>query len=69
VLTAADAEEDRHGTPQVFRAAATGHPAETVYERLGWQRAGVIPDYALYPDGRFCATTLFYKRIGADVRG
>ena len=34
------------------------------YERLGWQRAGVIPDYALYPDGRFCATTFFYKRIG-----
>ena len=43
---------------------ATGSPAETVYERLGWQRAGVIPDYALYPDGRFCATTFFYKRIG-----
>ena len=42
---------------------ATGSPAETVYARLGWQRVGVIPDYALYPDGRACATTFFYKRL------
>ncbi|MBN8931159.1 MAG: GNAT family N-acetyltransferase, partial [Rhizobium pusense] len=34
------------------------------YPRLGWERVGVIPDYALFPDGRFCSTTLFYKRIG-----
>jgi ribosomal protein S18 acetylase RimI-like enzyme len=36
-----------------------------LYERLGWQRVGVIPDYALWPDGRFCDTTLFYKRIAS----
>jgi ribosomal protein S18 acetylase RimI-like enzyme len=34
-----------------------------LYERLGWLRVGVIPDYALWPDGRFCDTTVFYKRI------
>lgn len=34
-----------------------------LYERLGWQRVGVIPDYALLPDGNFCDTTVFYKRI------
>jgi GNAT superfamily N-acetyltransferase len=37
--------------------------AERLYERLGWQRAGVVPDYALMPDGVLCATTFFYKRI------
>lgn len=37
---------------------------EAIYPRLGWQRVGVIPDYALFPDGRYCGTTLFYKRIG-----
>lgn len=37
--------------------------AERVYERAGWTRVGVIPDYALFPDGRPCATTYFYKRI------
>lgn len=43
---------------------ATGSDAEAIYPRLGWERVGVIPDYALFPDGRFCGTTLFYKRLG-----
>jgi GNAT superfamily N-acetyltransferase len=37
--------------------------AERLYERLGWQRAGVVPDYAYMPDGALCATTFFYKRV------
>jgi GNAT superfamily N-acetyltransferase len=37
--------------------------AERLYERLGWQRVGVVPDYALMPDGALCATTFFYKHI------
>lgn len=35
--------------------------AERLYERQGWQRCGVIPDYALLPDGPPCATIIFYK--------
>ena len=31
--------------------------------RLGWSRVGVIPNYALYPDGRPCPTTVFYKEL------
>ena len=65
LMMAAEAEAARRGKTLLVLDTATGSPAETVYERLGWQRAGVIPDYALYPDGRFCATTFFYKRIGA----
>ena len=41
----------------------TGGDAERLYARLGWQRVGVIPDYALYPDGRLCATTYFCKGL------
>lgn len=37
--------------------------AERLYERLGWQRAGVVPDYALMPGGALCATTFFYKHV------
>jgi len=37
--------------------------AERLYERLGWRRVGVIPDYALWPDGRFVDTVVFYKRL------
>ena len=35
--------------------------AERLYAREGWQRCGQIPHYALWPDGRPCATTFFYK--------
>jgi ribosomal protein S18 acetylase RimI-like enzyme len=37
--------------------------AERLYVRLGWQRVGVIPDYALWPDGGFVDTIIFYKDL------
>ncbi|MDP9464738.1 MAG: GNAT family N-acetyltransferase, partial [Actinomycetota bacterium] len=37
--------------------------AERLYHRLGWQRVGVIPGYALWPDGGLAATTIFYKNL------
>ena len=37
--------------------------AERLYERLGWQRVGVVPDYAYMPDGALCATTFYYKHV------
>lgn len=43
----------------------TGSDAERLYQRLGWIRVGVVPDYALWPDGQLCATTFFYKRLSA----
>jgi GNAT superfamily N-acetyltransferase len=39
--------------------------AERLYARLGWQRSGTIPGYALLPHGGLCATTYFY-RVLAD---
>ena len=41
----------------------TGGDAERLYAKLGWQRVGVIPDYALWPRGGLCATTVFYRRL------
>ncbi len=41
-----------------------GDSGERLYRRAGWTAAGVIPDYALYPDGRPCDTVVFYKRVG-----
>lgn len=37
--------------------------AERLYERLGWQRVGVVPDYAYLPDGALCATVFYYKHV------
>ncbi|BBB63632.1 N-acetyltransferase [Undibacterium sp. KW1] len=41
----------------------TGGDAERLYERAGWQKVGVVPNYALMPDGEFCGTTFFHKQI------
>lgn len=38
--------------------------AERVYEALGWIKCGIIPGFALWPDGRPCDTTFYYKEIG-----
>jgi GNAT superfamily N-acetyltransferase len=39
----------------------TGGDAERLYARQGWQRCGQIPNYALWPNGTPCATTIFFK--------
>ncbi|MGX5820724.1 N-acetyltransferase family protein [Chitinophaga lutea] len=38
--------------------------AAGLYERLGYTKAGVIPDFALKPHGGLVGTVLFYKRVG-----
>ena len=40
--------------------------AERLYVRHGWTRCGVIPDYALMPDGVLCATTVYFKSLPRD---
>lgn len=37
--------------------------AARLYERLGWQAAGAIPNYAMNPDRSFSATTFYWKRL------
>ncbi|EJC68975.1 acetyltransferase [Rhizobium leguminosarum bv. viciae WSM1455] len=63
LMDAAEREAARRGKTLLVLDTATGSDAEAIYPRLGWQRVGVIPDYALWPEGGFCATTLFYKRL------
>jgi GNAT superfamily N-acetyltransferase len=41
----------------------TGGHAEKLYSRLGWTKAGVIPNYAMFPDGAWCDTTIFWKQL------
>jgi GNAT superfamily N-acetyltransferase len=40
-----------------------GGAAERLYLRLGWVKAGVIPKYALNPDGSWCDTIIFWKTL------
>lgn len=66
LMAAAEREASRRGKTLLVLDTATGSEAEAIYPRLGWQRVGVIPDYAMWPEGGLCDTTLFYKRIVAD---
>ena len=46
---------------------ATGSPAERLYEKLGWQRLGVMPRHAMWPQGGFCDTTFFWKDLSDNA--
>ena len=59
----AEAEARVEGKTLLVLDTVTGDDAERLYERLGWTRVGVIPGYALYPDGRPCDTTVFWKAL------
>jgi GNAT superfamily N-acetyltransferase len=63
LMDAAEREAASRGKSILVLDTATGSDAEAIYPRLGWERVGVIPDYALWPEGGFCASTFFYKRI------
>ncbi len=65
LMDAAEGEAARIGKTLLVLDTATGSDAEAIYPRLGWQRVGVVPDYAMWPEGGLCDTTLFYKRIAA----
>lgn len=40
--------------------------AERLYRRLGWQRVGAIPGYALWPRGGPCDTVVYYRTLAAS---
>jgi hypothetical protein len=37
--------------------------AERLYARMGWTRLGVVPGFALLPEGGLCDTTYFYREL------
>ena len=63
LMAQAEREALAEGKTLLVLDTVTGDGAERLYERLGWTRVGVIPGYALYPDGRPCDTTVFWKAL------
>ena len=63
LMEGAEAEARAEGKTLLVLDTVTGDDAERLYARLGWTRVGVIPGYALYPDGRPCSTTIFWKGL------
>ena len=63
LLMAAEAAARDCGKTLLVLDAVTDGDAARMYARLGWQRVGDIPDYALFPGGGFCSTTVYYRRL------
>ncbi|MBN3854226.1 GNAT family N-acetyltransferase [Paraburkholderia sp. Ac-20340] len=63
LMHAVDTHAQQAGKTVLVLDTVTGGDAERLYARAGWQRAGTVPDYALMPDGQFCATTFYYKQL------
>jgi GNAT superfamily N-acetyltransferase len=63
LMTAIENVASEEGKTVLLLDTVTGGDAERLYVRAGWQRAGVVPKYALMPDGQFCATTFYYKQL------
>jgi len=60
LLAAAERSAFSVGKTLLVLDTASGD-AERLYARQGWKRCGQIPNYALWPDGTQCATTIFFK--------
>lgn len=53
----------RVGKSLLVLDTAVGGSADRLYGRLGWTRVGQIPRYALFPDGTWCDTAIYWKQI------
>jgi GNAT superfamily N-acetyltransferase len=40
-----------------------GENGHRLYLRAGWTQTGLVPNYALFPDGRLCDTAIMWKRL------
>ena len=63
LMTAAEEAARARGRTLLVLDTALAGDAERLYTRAGWNRVGVIPGYALFPDGRPCDTVYFWKQV------
>ena len=62
-MTAAEDHARAEGRWLLVLDTVTGSDADAMYRALGWQETGIVPDYALLPDGRPWPATFFWKDL------
>jgi GNAT superfamily N-acetyltransferase len=65
LLAAAEREAAARGWWLLVLDTVVDSAGDRLYARGGWTKVGIIPDYALWPDGRLCPTRYYFK----DLRG
>ena len=61
LMTAVEEEAWRRDLSLLVLDTREGDPSQALYTKLGWQLAGVIPQFARSTDGRLAGTALMYK--------
>jgi GNAT superfamily N-acetyltransferase len=64
-LLMAEVEEEarRRGRWLLVLDTVPNENGHRLYLREGWTQTGLVPDYALFPDGRLCDTAIMWKRL------
>ena len=63
LMAEVEQEARRHGRWLVVLDTVPGENGHRLYKRAGWTQTGLVPDYALFPDGRLCDTAIMWKRL------
>jgi GNAT superfamily N-acetyltransferase len=56
-------EVRRRGRWLLVLDTVPGENGHRLYLRAGWTQTGLVPNYALFPDGRLCDTAIMWKRL------
>jgi GNAT superfamily N-acetyltransferase len=63
LLAEAEQAALRAGKTLLVLDTVTHTDAYRMYAQHGWHCVGEIPNYALWPDGKLCSTTVFFKSL------
>jgi ribosomal protein S18 acetylase RimI-like enzyme len=69
LMRAAERMAVERGRTLLVLDTAVEDGASGLYERLGFNLTGIIPDYALKPHGGLTGTMIYWKRIGETAPG
>jgi GNAT superfamily N-acetyltransferase len=63
LMAQAEEEARRRGRWLPVLDTVPGENGHRLYLRAGWTQTGLVPNYALFPDGRLCDTAIMWKRL------
>jgi GNAT superfamily N-acetyltransferase len=63
LMAQAEEEARRRGRWLLVLDTVPGENGHRLYLRAGWTETGLVPNYALFPDGRLCDTAIMWKRL------
>jgi GNAT superfamily N-acetyltransferase len=63
LMAQVEEEARRRGRWLLVLDTVPGQNGHRLYLREGWTQTGIVPEYALFPDGRQCDTAIMWKRL------